>query len=149
MTDDFFFAFFYFFFAFFPPETEANTNLSKLNQDEYPVVTSAIYSVNIICKIFDKTEKELLNNAKNDVKLLICSKQYSDKIKYKKTPPGEKEKEKFGDGMGPGGLIEGWIVSEEMNLEKLNKNPSDSLTLKMLKSDFLLDITENAFKHQK
>ena len=112
-------------------------------------MTSAIYSVNIICKIFDKTEKELLNNAKNDVKLLICSKQYSDKIKYKKTPPGEKEKEKFGDGMGPGGLIEGWIVSEEMNLEKLNKNPLDSLTLKMLKSDFLLDITENAFKHQK
>ena len=41
------------------------------------------------------------------------------------------------------------IFDVEMHLENLNKNPSESITLKMLKSDFLLDLTENAFKHQK
>ena len=118
------------------------------------MVTSAIFTVDVICKIFDKTENQMLDNAKNDIKLLINSKKYVDKIKYKKNiiksaPGGKINENNVSDGMGPGGLIEGWIVSEEMHLENLNRNPSESITLKMLKSDFLLDLTENAFKHQK
>ena len=129
-------------------------NLSKLSKDEYPVVTSAIFSVDVICKIFDKTENQMLDNAKNDMKLLINSKKYIDRTRYKKNvikaaPGGKINDNNTSDGMGPGGLIEGWIVSEEMHLENLNKDPLKSITLKMLKSDFLLDLTENAFKHQK
>jgi hypothetical protein len=54
-----------------------------------------------------------------------------------------------GDGMTPAGLIEGWIVTEEMSLEKLNRETSKSVLLKMLKSDFFLDLTENTFKYAK
>ena len=111
-----------------------------------------------MCKIFDKTEKELLDSAKHDVKALAGSKLYIDKMKYKnqknKTSSGTVQGSGSGsgqgsEGMSPGGLIEGWIVSEEMNLEQLNKKQTDSVVLKMLKSDFLLDLAENTLKHQK
>ena len=136
---------------FISTEKKANLNLSKLGAEEYPVVTSAIFSLEIMSKIFDKTEQEFLDSAKSDVKALAGSKIYIEKLKYKntkikKTGPGSGQ---GSEGMSPGGLIEGWVVSEEMNLEQLNKKQADSIVLKMLKSDFLLDLTENTIKHQK
>jgi hypothetical protein len=57
------------------------------------------------------------------------------------------QQESTQDGMSPAGLIEGWSVSEEMNLEKLNKSSSHSTTLRMLRCDFFLDTTEATFKY--
>lgn len=59
--------------------------------------------------------------------------------------PGQQDSTQ--DGMSPAGLIEGWSVSEEMNLEKLHKSSSHSTTLRMLRCDFFLDTTEATFKY--
>lgn len=118
----------------------------------------------------------MLELAKGDVKALIASKIYCNKVKYNTDKSKNKNKNTNNssnsgnsgnslsgnngsnsnsggrgdtDGMGPGGLIEGWAISEEMLLETLNMTQDPSLALKMLRSDFILDLTENVFKHQK
>jgi hypothetical protein len=104
-----------------------------------------------MCLILGVTEKEMQERINNNIKTLIDSKLYQLKLKEKGSKGTGKSPliKDSGDGMTPAGLIEGWVVSEEMTLEKIFKNPSDSAVLKMLQSDFFLDLTENTFKHSK
>jgi hypothetical protein len=134
--------------------TKNKASLSKLSAAEYPIVSSGVLATNLLCTLLDVTEGDLLEFSKSNVTSLINSKLYINQLKTKNkkkivAPPGQKVPETDGDGMGPEGLIEGWVVTEEMALEKLNKNVSDSLVLKMLRSDLLIELTEGIFKYEK
>jgi hypothetical protein len=117
-------------------------------------VSSGVLATNLLCTLLDVTEGDLLEFSKSNVTSLINSKLYMNQLKTKNkkkivAPPGQKVPETDVDGLGPEGLIEGWVVTEEMALEKLNKNASDSLVLKMLRSDLLIQLTEGIFKYEK
>ena len=117
-------------------------------------MSSAVLANNLICTLLNITEGDLLGFSNSNVTSLINSKLYINQLKTKNkkkilAPPGQKVPETDGDGMGPEGLIEGWVVTEEMALEKLNKNASSSLVLKMLRSDFIIELTEGIFKYEK
>jgi DNA-binding Xre family transcriptional regulator len=134
--------------------TKNKASLSKLSAAEYPIVSSGVLASNLLCTLLDVTEGDLLEFSKSNVTSLINSKLYMNQLKTKNkkmivAPPGQKVPETDVDGLGPEGLIEGWVVTEEMALEKLNKNASDSLVLKMLRSDLLIKLTEGIFKYEK
>ena len=129
-----------------------------MSAEEYSIVTASRSAVAVLCTLLDITETQLLENSKSNLDLLVSSKQFITKMKnrknsknVKKGPKGQNgqngQQDNTQDGMSPGGLIEGWSVSEEMNLEKLNKSPSHSTTLRMLRCDFFLDTTEATFKY--
>jgi hypothetical protein len=134
--------------------TKSKASLSKLSAAEYPIMSSAILATNLLGTLLDVTEGDLLEFSNSNVSSLISSKLYMNQLKTKNkknipVPPGQKVPEADEDGMGPEGLIEGWVVTEEMALEKLNKNVSNSLVLKMLRSDLLIELTEGIFKYKK
>ena len=134
--------------------TKNATSLSKVSPAEHPIVSSAVLASSLLSSLLDVTEGDLLKYSTANVSTLINSKLYINQLKTKnkkKIPalPGQKAPDTEGDGMGPVGLIEGWVVTEEMTLEKLNKDISHSLVLKMLRSDLLVDLTEGIFKYEK
>ena len=109
----------------------------------------------VLCRILDTSESQLLENSKSNLALLVSSKQFTTKVKSRikngktgqKGQKGQNGQDATQDGMSPAGLLEGWSVSEEMNLEKLNKSPSHSSILRMLRCDYLLETTEATFKY--
>lgn len=142
-------------------DKKRNPTLLKMSAEEYSVVTASRSAVAVLCTLLDITETQLLKNSKLNLDTLVNSKQFITKMKnrensknVKKGPKGQNgqngqtgQQDTTQDGMSPAGLIEGWSVSEEMNLEKLNKSPSHSTTLRMLRCDFFLDTTEATFKY--
>ena len=115
-------------------------------------MSSALLASNVLSAYLGISEECLLNMSKQNASELLGSKMFAAKdAKKLKSGRGKKDAETAagGDAMGPGGLIEGWVVTEEMKLETLNKDPKASCDLMMLKSDFLLDFAESLFKHQK
>ena len=131
-------------------DKKKNSALLKMGAEEYSVVKATRSAVTVLCSLLGISENELLENSKSNLTLLVSSKQFITKMKNrsKNVKTGQKgQKSQNGqdttqDGMSPGGLIEGWSVSEEMNLEKLNKSSSQSNTLRMLRCDCFLDATE-------
>jgi hypothetical protein len=129
-----------------------------MSAEEYSIVKASRSALAVLCTLLDISETQLLENSNSNLDLLISSKQFITKIKnrknVKKGPKGQSgqngqtgQQDTTQDGMSPAGLIEGWSVSEEMNLEKLNKSPSHSTTLRMLRCDFFLDTTEATFRY--
>lgn len=129
-----------------------------MSAEEYSIVKAARSAAAVLCTLLDISESQLLENLKSNLDLLVDSKQFITKTKNsksvknaKKGPKGQNghngQQDSIQDGMSPAGLIEGWSVSEEMNLEKLNKSLSHSTTLRMLRCDFFLDTTEATFKY--
>lgn len=117
---------------------------------EHRVISAALLASDLLCALLGSTEEELLSTAKQNATQLLTSTVYLAKDGNKfKIGKSRKDIEALGDRMGPGGLIEGWVVTEEMKLEALNKDPKASCDLMMLKSDFILDLAETLFKHQK
>mmetsp|Transcript_4046 Transcript_4046/g.4168 ORF Transcript_4046/g.4168 Transcript_4046/m.4168 type:complete len:638 (+) Transcript_4046:100-2013(+) len=124
---------------------EREANHLALSVDDRLVLSSAIFTLHIMTDLLKITESEMVEIVNTSVEKMTSDKAYL-KIKEQSLKKTKNEK---GDGMTPAGLIEGWIVTEEMALEKLNRETSKSVLLKMLKSDFFLDLTENTFKYAK
>ena len=123
-----------------------------MSAEECSVVKATRSAVTVLCSLLDISEAQLLENSKSNLTLLVSSKEFITKMKNRNKNVKTGQKNQNGqdatqDGMSPGGLIEGWSVSEEMNLEKLNKSPSQSNTLRMLRCDIFLDATEATFKY--
>ena len=116
---------------------------------EHRVISAALLASDLLCAYLGVTEEQLLNMSKHNASQLLVSKVYLTNANKSKGGKSKKDVEAAGERMGPGGLIEGWVVTEEMKLETLNRDPKVSCDLMMLKSDFLVDFAETLFKHQK
>ena len=134
---------------FLPLERGQSPSASKVIKPEQRVISAALLACDLMCALLGVTEEQLHDMSKQNASQLLTSKVYLTNRNKSKGGKSKKDLEAVGDRMGPGGLIEGWVVTEEMKLETLNRDPKASCDLMMLKSDFLVDLAETLFKHQK